>query len=76
MTYQKLSKWAKDNSYTYRGAYGLFRKGQIPGAKTLESGAIVVPKEENVKGKYQVLNKEDLIQDFISLTTDFLRKTL
>ncbi len=47
----KLSKWAKLNDYTYRGAYGAFRNGKIEGAKQLASGAIVVEIPDSVKDK-------------------------
>jgi hypothetical protein len=46
--YIKLSEWAKNNSYTYRGAFGAFKKGKIEGAKQLESGAIVVEVDEDL----------------------------
>jgi len=38
----KLSKWAKLNGYSYRGAYELFHRGGIPNAFQLPSGAIMI----------------------------------
>jgi predicted site-specific integrase-resolvase len=49
MKYIKLSQWARDHDYTYRGAWNLFAKGKILGAKTLPSGAKVVELPEKPK---------------------------
>lgn len=38
----KLSQWAKDNTLSYQAARAQFHKGQIPGARQLPSGTIVV----------------------------------
>ena len=38
----KLSKWAKNNGYTYQGAYEMFARGQLQGAFRLASGSIMV----------------------------------
>ena len=42
----KLSKWAKENGYSYRGAYELYHRGQLPNAYILPSGSIMVKYEE------------------------------
>jgi len=42
----KLSKWAKNNGYTYQGAYEMFARGQLPTAYRLPSGSIMIPVEE------------------------------
>jgi len=42
----KLSEWAKQNSYTYRGAFNLYKKGQIPGVHKTASGAVLIDVEE------------------------------
>ena len=34
----RLSAWAKENGYSYRGAYDLFRRGQLPNASILPHG--------------------------------------
>lgn len=47
----KLSEWAKMYRYTYRGAFGLFKKGGIPNSKQLPSGSILVEIEEDIKPK-------------------------
>ena len=47
MKVQSLSHWAKENDYSYRGAYNRFVKGNIKGAYTTETGRIVVPVEDN-----------------------------
>lgn len=47
----KLSQWAKNNNYTYRGAFGLFQRGGLEGSKRLSSGAIVVEEEDEVSSK-------------------------
>lgn len=52
----KLSQWAKKNSYTYRGAFNVFKRGQIPGSRQLENGTIIIdepPKES--KPEYNVV---------------------
>jgi len=46
--YIKLSEWAKRHDYTYRGAFGLFKRGKLPKSKRLDSGAIFIEVEENV----------------------------
>jgi len=38
----KLSVWAKNKGLTYRGAYNLYRRGQIPGSYQLESGTVII----------------------------------
>ena len=38
----KLSTWAKENGYSYRGAYVMFQRGDLPNAYQLASGAIMV----------------------------------
>ena len=43
----KLSKWAKLNDYSYRGAYNRFVRGDLPQAYKTETGGIVVPIEED-----------------------------
>ena len=45
MKIQNLSNWAKDNNYTYRGAYNRFVKGNLEGAYKTETGRIVIPVE-------------------------------
>lgn len=39
----KLSTWAKQNGYSYRGAYNRFNAGRLEGAFKNETGRIVVP---------------------------------
>lgn len=38
----KLSQWAKNNALSYQSALAQFHKGQVPGARKLPSGSIVV----------------------------------
>jgi len=38
----KLSQWAKKNNYTYRGAFNVFHRGEIPNSRQLPSGHIVI----------------------------------
>jgi len=47
MKIQTLSKWAKENDYSYRGAYNRFRKGGIEGAYKSETGRVVIPVKEH-----------------------------
>lgn len=47
----KLSTWAKNNGYSYRGAYENFLKGRIPGAIQLASGRILVEELEEKLSK-------------------------
>jgi len=42
----KLSKWAKKMGISYRRAWQMFKDGQIPEAKQLPTGTIVVLEEE------------------------------
>ena len=39
---QKLSRWAKENQYTYQGAWNRYKLGLIPNAKKLSCGQIIV----------------------------------
>ena len=45
----KLSKWAKDNGYTYMGAYLKYKRGQLPGAFVNESNSIFVEIKDPTK---------------------------
>ena len=38
----KLSQWAKKTGYTYRGAFNVFKRGQIPNSRQLANGTIVI----------------------------------
>jgi len=49
----KLSQWAKNNNYSYRGAFGAYQRGKIPGAFKLPSGSIVVEVDDGVKPKVE-----------------------
>jgi putative resolvase len=53
----KLSKWAKNHDYTYRGAFGLFQRGGIPNAIQLDTGTIMVEEEliTETKVEYNVV---------------------
>ena len=44
--YIKLSEWAKMNNYSYRGAFGLFKRDGIPKSKQLDSGTILIEVNE------------------------------
>jgi len=61
----KLSEWAKLNSYTYRGAFNVYRAGNIPGAYKNASGSILVE-----------IDAEDAVdeQDFVSMIVSFYVK--
>ena len=41
----RLAQWAKINGYSYRGAYDLYKRGQLPNAYALPSGSILVNTE-------------------------------
>lgn len=43
----KLSQWAVQNGYSYRGAFGLWQKGLVVGAFKTTSGVIRVRSEEH-----------------------------
>ncbi len=47
----KLSKWAKLNSYSYRGAFNLYQNDQIPGAFKNATGTILVELDEKTDNK-------------------------
>ena len=49
----KLSHYAKKLGITYRTAWSHFKNGLIPGAYRLESGAIIVPEQEEQVKKEQ-----------------------
>lgn len=49
----KLSQWAKNNNYSYRGAFGAYQRGKIEGAFKLPSGSIVVEVADVVKPKVE-----------------------
>lgn len=53
----KLSVWAKRNGYSYRGAFGLFKRGGIPNSCQLPTGTILIEEPDNVigKGEYVVV---------------------
>jgi putative resolvase len=53
----KLSTWAKIHDYTYRGAFGLFKRGGIPNSKQTETGAIMVEvdNKEDIKNEYNIV---------------------
>ena len=42
----KLSVWAKQNGYSYRGAYNRYRRGDLKQAFTNETGQIMIPVED------------------------------
>lgn len=51
----KLSTWAKQQGVSYRTAWSYFHDGQIPGAKQLPTGTIIVPTvNEQVKKNFVV----------------------
>lgn len=52
--YIKLSQWAKDNGYSYHGAFRLHKKGLIPNTKVLPTGTILVQAEDLVQANEQV----------------------
>lgn len=45
----KLSQWAKNNGYSYGGAYNLYRTKGIVGSIKLPSGTILVRDDDSVK---------------------------
>jgi predicted site-specific integrase-resolvase len=51
----KLSEWAKLHDYTYRGAFGLFKRGKLPNSKQLKSGTILI----EVEGDQEVEKKPE-----------------
>ena len=44
----RLSEWAKNNGFSYRGAYDLYKRGQLPNSYTLPSGSIMVDNDKPV----------------------------
>jgi len=47
----KLSSWAKKQGIGYRAAWNHFKRGLIPNAYKLNSGAIIVPEEQIILNK-------------------------
>lgn len=43
----RLSQWAKNNGYSYRGAYNRFVNGNIEGAFKAPTGTILIPIEQD-----------------------------
>ena len=66
----KLSEWANSKGLSYRGAYEMFHRGQLPNAYQLPSGTIIVDEEKLSKVEYNVIysrvssptKKEDLLR--------------
>ena len=52
MKYIKLSQWAKNNDYTYHGAYLLYRRGGILNTKVLSTGTILVQEDDQINDQY------------------------
>ena len=38
----RLSRWAKENGYSYQCAYDMYTRGDLPNAYQLPSGSIMV----------------------------------
>ena len=55
----KLSIWAKENGYSYRGAYEMFIRNQLPDAYKLPSGAIMV--------KTNIISKSEPIDEYTAI---------
>lgn len=51
----KLSQWAKQNNFTYTGAYNLFKRGMIPNAHQLPTGTILVEDGAPVNNKIKTV---------------------
>ena len=49
----KLTNWAKLHDYTYRGAFGLFKRGGIPNSRQTESGCILVEVDDDKMNKQE-----------------------
>lgn len=47
MQEQKLSEWAKQHGYTYRGAFNVYKRGNIPNAYKTASGVIRIKLPES-----------------------------
>ena len=41
----RLSQWAKQNGYSYQGAYEMYARGHLPSAIKLPSGSIIVQEQ-------------------------------
>ena len=51
----RLSEWAKNNGFSYRGAYDLYKRGQLPKSYTLPSGSIMVDDKPVTTEEYNVV---------------------
>ena len=52
----KLSQWAKNNGYTYRGAFNVFKRGHIPNSRQLSNGTIIIDEpSKEVKPQYTIV---------------------
>jgi predicted site-specific integrase-resolvase len=45
----KLSQWARQNGYTYRGAFNVFKRGNIPNSRQLQNGTIIIDSPTVIK---------------------------
>ena len=43
-----LSNWAKENDYSYRGAYNRYLRGDLPEARKTTTGRIVVDIKDDI----------------------------
>ena len=57
MKYIKLSQWAKDNGYTYQGAYRLYKASGLENTKVLPTGTILIQVENEVNTQPIIKNK-------------------
>ena len=61
----KLSQWAKLQGISYKTAWGMFNRKQIPSARKLPTGTIIVDNETIIGGREDKM--ENLIMEVISL---------
>lgn len=61
MKYIKLSQWAKDNGYTYQGAYRLYKASGLENTKVLPTGTILIQVENEVNTQPIIKTKECII---------------
>jgi putative resolvase len=47
----RLSQWAKNNGYSYSGAYKAYKRGDIKGAYAISSGSVLVKEEVENKSE-------------------------
>src|SRR5579864_123292 len=73
--YQKLSDWARANNMSYKKAWNLYQKGELPiQSKETKSGRILVESNASLLAEPQPLEPAKTIKDFTFATATWADK--